>query len=51
MRSILTLIHMINRQSCHWSMDLHAPVRSLMLVSAVLVAATGIAMATARRAR
>jgi len=47
----LVLIHVINRQSFHWSMDLHVPVLPLVLVSAVLVlAATGTAMASGRRA-
>ena len=47
----LVLIHVINRQSFHWSMDLHVPVLALVLVSAVLVlAATGTAMASGRRA-
>jgi putative ABC transport system permease protein len=47
----LVLIHVINRQSFHWSMDLHVPVLPLVLVSAVLIlAATGTAMASGRRA-
>jgi putative ABC transport system permease protein len=47
----LVLIHVINRQSFHWSMDLHVPVLPLLLVSAILVlAATGTAMASGRRA-
>ena len=47
----VVLIHVINRQSFHWSMDLHVPALPLLLVSAVLVlAATATAIASGRRA-
>ena len=47
----VVLIHVINRQSFHWSMDLHVPVLPLVLVSVVLVlAATATAMLSGRRA-
>ncbi|MEO8134892.1 MAG: FtsX-like permease family protein, partial [Betaproteobacteria bacterium] len=47
----LILIHVINRQSFHWSMDLHVPVLPLLVVSVVLIlAATGTAVASGRRA-
>jgi putative ABC transport system permease protein len=32
------LIFVVNRQSFHWSMDLHVPLLSLALLSAVLIA-------------
>ena len=34
----LILIHVINRQSFNWSMDLHAPLGTLAAFAAVLVA-------------
>jgi putative ABC transport system permease protein len=47
----LILIHVVNRQSFHWGMDLHVPSLSLALLSAVLVAlATIVAAASAARA-
>ena len=47
----VVLIHVINRQSFHWSMDLHVPVLPLILVSVVLVlAATATAVISGRRA-
>ncbi|MBP8296072.1 MAG: ABC transporter permease [Burkholderiales bacterium] len=47
----LILIHVVNRQSFHWSMDLHVPVLALAAVSAVLVlAATATAVASGRQA-
>ena len=47
----LILIHVVNRQSFHWSMDLHVPVFALAAVSAVLIlAATATAVASGRQA-
>jgi putative ABC transport system permease protein len=47
----LILVHVINRQSFHWSMDLHVPWGDLGLLAAVLlVAATGTAVISGRRA-
>ena len=47
----LVLIHVINRQSFHWSVDLHLPVLPLATVGAILVlAATGTAVISGRRA-
>jgi putative ABC transport system permease protein len=47
----LILIHVVNRQSFHWGMDLHVPSLSLALLSAVLVAlATIVAAASATHA-
>jgi putative ABC transport system permease protein len=37
----LILIHVINRQSFHWSMDLHTPWEPLLGLAAVLVLASG----------
>ena len=36
----LILIHVVNRQSFHWSMDLHVPWLSLAALVSVLVAAS-----------
>ena len=45
------LVHVINRQSFHWSMDMHVPVGALLALSAVLVvAATVTAVASGRQA-
>ena len=38
----LVLIHVVNRQSFHWSMDLHLPAAPLAALSAVLVAAAAV---------
>jgi putative ABC transport system permease protein len=47
----LILIHVVNRQSFHWGMDLHVPGGSLALLATVLVAlATLAARFAARRA-
>ena len=47
----VVLIHVINRQSFHWSMDLHVPMLPLLLLSVVLIlAATATAMISGRRA-
>jgi len=47
----LILIHVVNRQSFHWGMDLHVPALSLALLSVVLIAlATMVAGASAARA-
>ena len=47
----MVLIHVINRQSFHLSMDLHLPVLPLVLLSIVLVlAATATAVLSGRRA-
>ena len=43
------LVHVINRQSFHWSMDLHVPVGALAAVSAVLVIAATITAVTSGR--
>lgn len=45
------LIYVVNRQSFHWSMDLHAPIGLLVVLSAVLIASAAlIAMWSGRRA-
>ncbi|HWD36264.1 MAG TPA: FtsX-like permease family protein, partial [Casimicrobiaceae bacterium] len=47
----LILIHVVNRQSFHWGMDLHVPGGSLALLATILVAlATLAARFAARRA-
>lgn len=47
----LILIHVINRQSFHWSMDLHVPWQTLAALAAVLIAAaSATAMWSGRRA-
>ena len=47
----LVLVHVINRQSFHWSMDLHVPWRLLGgFVAAMLVIATGTAVVSGRAA-
>jgi putative ABC transport system permease protein len=47
----LILIHVINRQSFHWSMDLHLPWSALALLAAVLVVAGSLtAVVSGRRA-
>jgi putative ABC transport system permease protein len=47
----LILIHVINRQSFHWSMDMHLPGGQLVLLGAVLIGAAGItAIFSGRRA-
>jgi len=47
----LILIHVVNRQSFHWGMDLHVPAGSLTALAAVLIAlATLAARLAARRA-
>ncbi|HZR69599.1 MAG TPA: ABC transporter permease [Burkholderiales bacterium] len=47
----LVLIHVVNRQSFHWSMDLHLPLRPLgAFVLAMLALATMTAMIAGRRA-
>jgi len=47
----LILIYVVNRQSFHWSMDLHVPWIALGLLSAALiVAAAGTAVASGRQA-
>jgi putative ABC transport system permease protein len=47
----LILIHVINRQSFHWSMDMHLPWLDLALLSVTLVIAAGItAVLSGRRA-
>jgi putative ABC transport system permease protein len=35
------LIHVVNRQSFHWSMDVHAPFALLAILSSLLIAAAG----------
>jgi putative ABC transport system permease protein len=47
----LILIHVVNRQSFHWSMALHVPWTSLLLLGvALLTLATATTLASARRA-
>jgi len=47
----LILVHVINRQSFHWSMDMHLPWRELAVLSGtLLVAATLTAVLSGRRA-
>ncbi|MDB5926882.1 MAG: h16 [Betaproteobacteria bacterium] len=47
----LILIHVINRQSFHWSMDMYLPWQALALLAAALVIAAGVtAVLSARRA-
>jgi putative ABC transport system permease protein len=47
----LVLIHVVNRQSFHWSMDLHVPWQALAALAALLVAVAGLtAMWSGRRA-
>jgi putative ABC transport system permease protein len=47
----LILIHVINRQSFHWSMDLHVPLVPLLLISGILiVTATATAVVSGRTA-
>jgi putative ABC transport system permease protein len=47
----LVLIHVINRQSFHWSMDMHIPWGPLALLGAVLVAVAALtAIVSGRRA-
>jgi putative ABC transport system permease protein len=47
----LVLIHVVNRQSFHWTMDLHVPWTSLAaFVLAMLALATMTALASGRRA-
>jgi putative ABC transport system permease protein len=47
----LILIHVVNRQSFHWSMDLHPPWGLLVLLAAGLVAAAAVtAVASGRQA-
>ena len=47
----LILVHVINRQSFHWSMDLHIPWLALAALASVLVAAASVtAVWSGRRA-
>jgi putative ABC transport system permease protein len=47
----LVLIHVVNRQSFHWGMDLHVPWRLLAeIVAAMFALATFTAVASGRRA-
>jgi putative ABC transport system permease protein len=47
----LILVHVINRQSFHWSMDLHLPLQALLaLAAALILAATLTAVVSGRRA-
>ena len=47
----LILIHVINRQSFHWSMDMHLPLPALLGLAATLVAAATLtAVVSGRRA-
>jgi putative ABC transport system permease protein len=47
----LVLIHVINRQSFHWSMDMHPPWIALAALAAALIAAASFtAVVSGRRA-
>jgi putative ABC transport system permease protein len=47
----LVLIHVVNRQSFHWTMDFQAPYGALALLSAILIcASSGIAVLSGRQA-
>ena len=47
----LILIHVVNRQSFHWAMELHVPWRSLALfVLTMLLLSTAVAAISGRRA-
>ncbi len=47
----LVLVHVINRQSFHWSMDMHAPWLLLAVLAAVLITASAVtAVASGRQA-
>jgi putative ABC transport system permease protein len=47
----LVLVQVVNRQSFHWSMDLHVPWAALALLAlALLAAAAGTAVASGRAA-
>jgi putative ABC transport system permease protein len=43
------LVHVINRQSFHWSMDMHWPIMPLALISAALVLTCALTAAVAAR--
>jgi putative ABC transport system permease protein len=45
----LILIYVVNRQSFHWTMDLHVPWALLALLSVVLVAAAALTAAASGR--
>ena len=45
----LVLIEVVNRQSFHWSMDLHVPWRSLLLFATALIALAALAAVLAGR--
>jgi putative ABC transport system permease protein len=45
----LVLIHVVNRQSFHWTMDLHIPWITLGVLSGVLVAAAAATAAISGR--
>ena len=49
MSSSLVLIHVVNRQSFHWTMDVHIPWITLGVLSAVLVAAAAATAAISGR--
>ena len=38
----LILVHVVNRQSFHWGMELHVPWAALGLLAAVLIAASAL---------
>ncbi|MGZ9014742.1 MAG: FtsX-like permease family protein, partial [Burkholderiales bacterium] len=47
----LILIHVINKQSFHWTLDMHLPTLALLGLAAALVAAAGVtAVVSGRRA-
>jgi putative ABC transport system permease protein len=47
----LILVYVVNRQSFHWTMDVHVPWMLLLVLSAVLVAASAVtAMLSGRQA-
>ena len=46
----LVLIYVVNRQSFHWSLELHWPLAELALASVALIAASALTAALAARA-
>jgi len=45
----LVLVHVVNRQSFHWSLDMHVPVLSLAVIASVLVIAAAVTAAASAR--
>jgi len=44
------LVHVVNRQSFHWSMDMHVPWQQLAALAAVLLAAAAVTAVASGRA-